>query len=101
MAEGEGTLYCRRCDDDVRAIRPWRGWKPAWAIWKVGFVGALALFPLLASDYCVMLPSMMLYIAAAGPLRSFARQPPVCGRCSLELEEGANARPAARSQPAR
>lgn len=68
-------------------IRPWRGWKPAWTVWKV-FLGVyLLLFPLLASDYCIMLPSMMLYVVAGGPLRSFARQKPVCRRCSAELDE--------------
>lgn len=80
-------LYCRRCDDLVRPIRPWRGWKPAWTAWKVGLVGVLALTPLLASDFCVMLPSMMLYLLAGSPLRSLARTAPTCTRCSLDLDE--------------
>lgn len=84
----EGPLYCRRCDALVPAIRPWRGWRHAWTIWKVGLVGVLALSPLLASDYCVMLPSMMLYLAAGGSLRGYAKTQPVCRRCSLELTEG-------------
>lgn len=88
MAKLEGELYCARCDGLVLPIRPWRGWPIGWTVWKVGLVGVLALSPLLASDYCVMLPSMMLYLAAGGPLRSLARTRPVCRRCSLELTEG-------------
>lgn len=83
------TLFCPRCDDAVRTIDPWRGWKPLWVAWRVGFVGILVGFPILASDYCVMLPSTMLYLAAGGILRGYARERPVCRRCSLELDEAA------------
>lgn len=96
MAKGEAPpLYCRRCQALVPSIRPWRGWKPAWLLWRIGLVGVLALSPFLASDYCIMLPAMMVYLAAAGPLRSFAQTRPVCRRCSLELTEGETALPAA------
>jgi hypothetical protein len=95
MANSEGPLYCRRCDALVGSIRPWRGWKPAWTAWKIGLVVVLALFPLLASDYCIMLPSMMVYLAAGGPLREYAKTRPVCRRCSLELTEGEPALPRA------
>lgn len=83
---GSGPLHCPRCDASVRAIHPWRGWKPAWLAWKVGLVGVICMMPLLASDYCVMLPSTMLYLTAGGLLRGFAREKPVCTRCSLELD---------------
>lgn len=94
------TLYCRRCDDAVPVIRPWRGWKPAWLVWKIGLVGVVALAPFLASDFCVMLPSMMLYLAAGGSLRAFAKQRPVCRRCSLELDEGVHGGTSVRPKPA-
>lgn len=89
MASDVGPLYCVRCDHDVDPIRTWRGFRVGWTIWRIGLVGVLALSPLLASDYCVMLPSMMFYLAAGGPLRALARTRPVCPRCSLELEHGA------------
>ena len=88
MARQEGALYCGRCDAQVRAIRPWGGWGTAWTIWKIGLAFVLALTPLLASDYCIMLPSMMIYLVAGGRLREQARTRPVCTRCSLELTEG-------------
>ncbi|MEZ4339879.1 MAG: hypothetical protein R3B82_24930 [Sandaracinaceae bacterium] len=80
--------YCPRCEEPVRAIEPWRGWKPLWNVWKVGFALMIVGFPVLASDYCVMLPSCMLYLAGGGLLRGYAREKPVCRRCSLELDEG-------------
>lgn len=88
MAKHEGPLYCSRCDGLVPSLRPWRGWRPAWRAWKIGLVGVLALSPILAADFCVMVPSMMLYLAAGGTLRTFAQERPVCRRCSLELTEG-------------
>jgi hypothetical protein len=91
MAKREGPLYCRRCVALVPSIRPWHGWKPAWTAWKVGVVGVIAMTPLLASDFCVMLPSMMVYLTAGGPLRAYAKTRPVCRRCSLELTEGETA----------
>ncbi len=79
--------FCPRCDEAVRAIEPWRGWKPLWTAWKVGFVGILCAFPILAADYCVMLPSCMLYLVGGGLLRGYAREKAVCRKCSLELDE--------------
>ncbi len=94
MGETTEHLHCPRCDAERRVIQPWRGWKPAWLAWKVGVVGVLALTPLLASDFCVMLPSMMLYLASGGILRGLARQLPVCSRCSLEIDGAPRPAPA-------
>jgi hypothetical protein len=98
----QGPLYCARCDVAVEPIRVWGGFRVGWAIWRVGLIGVLALTPFLASDYCVMLPSMMLYLAAGGPLRALARTRPVCPRCSLELVEGQRTgEPLRRADPSR
>ena len=80
-------LYCSRCADDVSVIRPWRGWRAAWLIWRIVMVVALIFSPFLSADYCVMLPSLMLMLAAGGPLYRYARTKPACRRCLLELEE--------------
>ncbi len=81
------TLYCLRCGADVAVVRPWRGWRPAWLVWRVALVFALTLSPFLAADYCVMLPSLMVFLAAGGPLYGHARVRPACRRCRLELDE--------------
>lgn len=89
MPSGADTsLYCRRCDDAVRPIRVWHGWKWCWRVYLVGLVIMLALTPFLAYDFCILIPGMMVYLLAGSPLRQLARTPPVCRRCSLDLEEG-------------
>jgi hypothetical protein len=94
-----GTIYCRRCDDLVEPIRPWRGWRPAWLLWRVGLACILLFFPFLAWDYVCLLPSTMCYLLAGGPLRSFARTRPVCRVCSLDLDEGTRGGTAIRVRP--
>jgi hypothetical protein len=81
----ETTMYCRRCRDDVPVIRPFRGWRAALYLWY-GMMGLLVLlFPFMASDYCVMIPTMMAIILAGSPLHRLAKETPVCTQCSLEL----------------
>ncbi|MEQ8460832.1 MAG: hypothetical protein RLO52_20245 [Sandaracinaceae bacterium] len=87
MAAG-GDLYCPRCDDSVGVLREWSGWKWCWRAWVAGACVMLAATPLLAYDFCVIIPSMMLYLVAGSSLRMLARQRPVCRRCSFELTEG-------------
>lgn len=82
------ALDCGRCDAVVDPIRVWHGWNWCWRAWLCGLVVVVAMAPLLAYDFCVLIPGMMIYIAAGGPLRTLARTAPVCRRCSLELVEG-------------
>lgn len=82
----EARLYCRRCDDAVPYVAPWEGWRYAWWAW-VGMMGVLVLaFPIMASDYCVMIPTMMGIIVAGGPLYRLRHERPTCAICSLELD---------------
>ena len=92
-------LFCPRCDDTVRALAPWPGWKTLWNVWKVGFAVVIVCAPLLASDFCVMLPCTMMYLTAGGLLRGYARQKPVCNKCSLELEPQAPGAATIRPRP--
>lgn len=89
------ALHCPRCREDVRVLRPWRGWRPAWIAWRMGLVIALSLSPFLAADYCVMLPSLMVFLTAGGPLYAHAKIRPTCRRCLLELDEPSTAARAA------
>lgn len=69
------------------AIVPWRGWPFAWRAWIAGLLVMLAAAPFIAWDFCVVQPSMMLYLTAGGLVRQLAREKPVCSACSLELDE--------------
>jgi hypothetical protein len=93
------TMYCRRCDDAVRVVRPWHGWKAARNAWYVVMGLMVLLFPVMASDFCVMIPTLMLMILAGSPLHALAREKPVCTRCSLELDGGAHAGTGVRPRP--
>lgn len=88
VVDPSSPLYCARCDASVPVIRVWSGWKWCWRVWLTGFLMMIAMTPLLAYDFCVIIPGMMVYIAAGGPLYHLARTRPVCRRCSLELDEG-------------
>ena len=87
MSAAEPTMYCRRCDDVVRVIKPWSGWKPSLYVWYGAMVMLVFLSPFMASDYCVMIPTMMMIILAGSPLHRLAKEKPVCRVCSLELDE--------------
>ncbi|WP_169791274.1 hypothetical protein [Sandaracinus amylolyticus] len=80
------SMYCRRCDHVVDVIVPWRGWKPALVGWYAMMGLLVVLFPFMASDYCVMIPTMMAIILAGSPLHRLAKEKPVCRTCSLELD---------------
>jgi hypothetical protein len=78
-------MYCRRCKASVEVIRPWRGWKGALYSWYGTMALLVILFPFMASDFCVMIPTMMALILAGSPLHRLAKETPACTVCSLEL----------------
>ncbi len=80
--------HCPRCDDTVETLRPARVWKPALRAWYVLMLGLAVAFPIMASDFCVMLPTMMALILAGSPLHRLARERPSCLRCSYEFDDG-------------
>ena len=79
-------MYCPRCDDEVRAVLPWRGHRVLLVVWYVLVALLVLLFPFYAFDYCVLLPSAMLIAVAGGPIHRMAKELPTCARCSLELD---------------
>ncbi len=78
--------YCWRCDDVVETRAPW----PHWQKVKIGWfatVGTMMLgFPILSSDFCVMIPSMMAIIIAGSPIFRYASELPSCCTCSAVLD---------------
>ena len=81
-------MYCRRCDDAVEFIAPWRGWKTARAVWWVCVGVLLIVSPILGADYFCMIPSSFAFIFAGGTLQRLATEVPICRVCSLPLDPG-------------
>jgi hypothetical protein len=42
--------------------------------------------PVILADAFVLIPSLMIYLAAIGPLNHLARQVPACRRCGGSIE---------------
>lgn len=73
--------HCERCAAEVdasyrrpRARRYARGY-------PLLIVPFLPLIPIIAADYVVMLPMLMIYMLGAGPVLAILRDPPVCDDC--------------------
>ena len=78
--------YCHRCDRPSPVVAPWSGWRWAFRLWVAVVVLLGALSPVLSSDYCVMIPSTMMVLAAGGPLLRLARERPSCRRCGAMIQ---------------
>lgn len=80
-AHGPDEVSCGRCQRWTRAKRPWPHWRKA----RIAYFGmfGLALFggPVILADGFVLIPGLMLYMLALGPLNSLARQRAVCRSC--------------------
>ncbi len=82
----EDRVRCPRCQNAVRPIRPWPHWRKVRMAYFGGLGLALCGGPVILADGFIMIPTLMLYISAIGPLNSFVRVRPVCSRCSAELD---------------
>ncbi len=79
-------VYCPRCRAPARLVRPWRGWRVARIGWFAVVFVMLGVSPIMMSDYAVMIPTMMVILAAYGPLHGLASVRPTCRRCGLAFE---------------
>lgn len=81
MAE-PNRAYCLRCRHDVdteyKYSRTLRRLMKAYFFIPVALVPA---YPVLASDYVVAIPMMMLYMLGMGPASMIMKDPPVCAEC--------------------
>jgi hypothetical protein len=81
MRSDEAKMMCPRCRRWVSVDRPWPHWAKARGVY-FGLLGvALMGGPVILADAFVMIPMLMIYMAAIGPLNHLARQRPVCLRC--------------------
>ncbi|MEY4578376.1 MAG: hypothetical protein RL701_3079 [Pseudomonadota bacterium] len=86
-ATPDKTGYCSRCRKDVRTIRPWPHWRKA----RYAYFGMLgvALFgaPVILADGFVLIPTLMVFIAAIGPLNSLIAKQPTCATCGAIVDK--------------
>ena len=82
----QDLIRCPRCLNAVRPIRPWPHWRKVRMAYFGGLGLALCGGPVILADAFVLIPSLMLYMSAIGPLNSLARARPVCSRCSALVE---------------
>jgi hypothetical protein len=85
-ATPDKTGYCTRCRQDVRTVRPW----PHWRKLRYAYFGVLggALFgaPVILADGFVMIPTLMIFIAAIGPLNALIAKRPTCAQCGAIVQ---------------
>jgi hypothetical protein len=85
-ATKEKTGHCPRCREDVRTVRPWPHWRKV----RYGYFGVLgcALFgsPVLLCDGFVLIPTLMLFMVAIGPLNSLIAKPITCAQCGAPVD---------------
>jgi len=79
--------YCPRCRRDVRTIRPWPHWRKVRVLYFCGLGLALLGAPVILADGFVLIPSLMLYISAIGPLNQMASKLPTCVECGGPAEK--------------
>jgi hypothetical protein len=79
--------FCPRCRQDVRTIRPWPHWRKVrygyFAMLGVALLGT----PVILVDGFVLIPSLMVFIAAIGPLNSLVAKLPTCVNCGAPAEK--------------
>jgi hypothetical protein len=77
---------CPRCEHAMQPIAPWPHWRKV----RLGYFAVLGLTlcggPVILADGFVLIPTLMLYMSAVGPLNKLAKTVPVCSRCSCPLD---------------
>ena len=82
----QDRMHCGRCKRSVRPVRPWPHWQKLRWVYFSGLGLALCGAPVILADGFFMIPMLMLYMSAIGPLNRMSRQRPTCSRCSNVLE---------------
>ena len=86
-ATPEKSGHCPRCNEHVRTVRPWPHWHKVRYGYFAGLFVALCGGPIIFTDGFVMIPMLMVYIAAIGPLNSLARKQPTCAQCGAIAQD--------------
>lgn len=87
-ATKEISGYCTRCYDDVRTVRPWPHWRKARYAYFGGLGVALYCAPVILADGFILIPCLMVFISAIGPLNSLVAKQPTCAQCGAIVSRG-------------
>lgn len=85
-ATKDKTGHCSRCREDVRTVQPWPHWRKVRYGYFAGLGVALCGAPVLLCDGFVLIPCLMLFMAAIGPLNSLIAKPITCAQCGGPTE---------------
>ena len=79
------VIMCWRCRQTTEPLRPWPHWRKVRFAYFAGLMLALCGGPVILADGFVLIPTLMVYMAALGPLNALARQRPLCNHCGAAL----------------
>ena len=82
----QDRMHCGRCKKAVRPVRPWPHWRRLRYLYFAGLGAALFAAPVILADGFILIPTLMMYMSAIGPINRLARQRATCSRCSALLE---------------
>ena len=86
-ATPDKTGFCPRCRQDVQTVRPWPHWRKLRYLY-FGLLGvALCGAPVILADGFILIPTLMIFIAAIGPLNSLVAKKPTCATCGAIVEK--------------
>lgn len=84
--------HCVRCEREVlaeyrnpRARKLAKGYLLVW-------IPIIPILPIMASDYVVSLPLLMLYMLGTGPVLALIQDPPTCTDCGANVKPPGKAR---------
>jgi hypothetical protein len=77
----------------VRTVRPWPHWRKARYAYFGMLLVALFCAPVILCDGFVLIPLLMVFIAAIGPLNTLARTQPTCADCGAIVDHAPGATP--------
>lgn len=76
---------CPRCKKSVEVERSHPIWRRLKIGWWVGAAVIAVLTPVIAADVFVLSPMAIAFLLSGSTIMRYAKQPPSCRRCQLEL----------------
>jgi hypothetical protein len=73
--------HCERCEADVEAAYRNPRTRRLARGYPLLIVPFIPVLPIIAADFAVMLPMLMIYMLGLGPVIGILRDPPLCNDC--------------------